>query len=140
MLVVTVPKILFSTSGVETWVTSDGRAYFVRLEQGSQTEETVVDPDNEIEPSDRVSVKFRRHSVYMLKISLIQRTPRLTRVRGVKTRTFLPIARTRYKTNIVGKGLASITSKFLGGCRSLDRLRVTTPTAEPSSIMNHVEL
>jgi hypothetical protein len=139
MLVVTIPKILYSTSGVETWVTSDGRAYFVRLEEDSQTDEIVVDLDNEVEPSDRVSMKFCYHSAYMLKISFIQRTPKLTGVIGVKTRTFLPIARVRYKTNIVGKGLASITSKFLGGCRSLGRLRVTAPAAEPSSIMNHVE-
>ncbi|KAG6381430.1 RIC1-domain-containing protein [Boletus reticuloceps] len=37
---VTVKKILYSISGVETWITSDGRAYFVRLEENSQTEET----------------------------------------------------------------------------------------------------
>ncbi|KAH0838539.1 RIC1-domain-containing protein [Lanmaoa asiatica] len=49
---VTVAKILHSTSGVETWITSDGRAYFVRLQESSQTAETTVGPDNEDEPSN----------------------------------------------------------------------------------------
>lgn len=111
----------------------------MRLEENSQTEGTVVNLDNEVEPSDRVSVEFRRHGVYMLKISFIQRTPKLTGVKGVKTGTFLPIALVRYKTNIVGKGLASITLKFLGGYRSLGRLRVRAPAAERSSITNYVE-
>ena len=39
MSVVTISKILHSTSGVETWLTSDGRAYFVRLQENSQPEE-----------------------------------------------------------------------------------------------------
>ncbi|KAI9572704.1 RIC1-domain-containing protein [Boletus coccyginus] len=48
---VTVAKILYSTSGVETWITSDGRAYFVRLEENTQAGGTVVDLDNEVDPS-----------------------------------------------------------------------------------------
>ncbi|KAN0100860.1 RIC1 domain containing protein [Tylopilus felleus] len=47
---VTVAKILYSNSGVETWVTSDGRAYFVRLEENSQAEETVVPSESEDGP------------------------------------------------------------------------------------------
>ncbi|KIJ68689.1 hypothetical protein HYDPIDRAFT_179745 [Hydnomerulius pinastri MD-312] len=46
---VTVMKILHSTAGVETWITSDGRAYFVRLQENAQVEETVVDQEIEDE-------------------------------------------------------------------------------------------
>ncbi|KAG1826256.1 RIC1-domain-containing protein [Suillus subaureus] len=35
---VTVTKILHSISGVETWITSDGRAYFVRLQENRHSE------------------------------------------------------------------------------------------------------
>lgn len=63
MSAVTVAKILYSTSGVETWITSDGRAYFVQLEENPQTERTVADLDNKVDPSDGVSVILCRHSV-----------------------------------------------------------------------------
>lgn len=36
---VTVTKILHSISGVETWITSDGRAYFVRLQESRHSED-----------------------------------------------------------------------------------------------------
>ncbi|KIJ21502.1 hypothetical protein PAXINDRAFT_95072 [Paxillus involutus ATCC 200175] len=49
---VTVTKVLHSTAGVETWITSDGRAYFVRLQENAQVEEPTVDPDNEDESRD----------------------------------------------------------------------------------------
>lgn len=139
MSAVTVAKILYSTSGVETWITSDGRAYFVRLEENAQTGGTVVDLDNEVNPSGGVSVKFRCHSVYMLNISFIRRIPQPTGVRGVKTRIFLRITWVRHKTNTVGRGLASITSKFLDGYRSLGSSRVMTPAVESLSITNRVE-
>ena len=58
MLVVTVTKILYSTSGLEAWITSDGRAYFVRLEEKSQAEEAVVTLNNDDGPSDGVSGFF----------------------------------------------------------------------------------
>ncbi|KAF9229601.1 RIC1-domain-containing protein [Gyrodon lividus] len=49
---VTVTKVLHSTAGVETWITSDGRAYFVRLQANAHVEEPTVDPDNEDESKD----------------------------------------------------------------------------------------
>jgi hypothetical protein len=36
---VTVTKVLHSISGVETWITSDGRAYFVRLQESRHSED-----------------------------------------------------------------------------------------------------
>ncbi|KAG9314607.1 RIC1-domain-containing protein [Chiua virens] len=44
---VTITKILHSTSGVETWITSDGRAYFVRLRESSETDDPASDQDDE---------------------------------------------------------------------------------------------
>lgn len=140
MCVVTVTKILYSTSGVETWITSDGRAYFVRLQESSQTERTTVDPDNEDERSDGVSVNFCCHILHILKLSSIQRIPKLAEVRGMKTKIFHRITWVLYKMNIVGRGLASITSKFLDGCKSLAMSTVTGQVAEALSITNHVEL
>lgn len=111
----------------------------MRLQENSQTEKTTVDPDNEDEGGDRVSVKLRCHSLHMLKVSFSPRTLKLTGVRGMKTRICRRIARVLYKMNIVGRGLASITSKFLGGYKSLGMSTATGPAAEALPITNHVE-
>lgn len=42
-MLVTVTKVLHSRQGVETWVTSDGRAYFVELNEISASDLGVVD-------------------------------------------------------------------------------------------------
>jgi len=41
---VTVVKVLHSRQGVETWVTSDGRAYFVELDETDDS--NIVPPDS----------------------------------------------------------------------------------------------
>lgn len=139
MFVVTVSKILHSTSGVETWVTSDGRAYFVRLQECSQMEETVVDSNNGDEPNGHVSVNFWFHEVCPEDVFLFQRPPWPTAAGGMKTMIFLQIFRIYYRLNIVGRGPAFITSKFLAGCKSLGISRVTDPIVEHLFIWNHVE-
>jgi hypothetical protein len=48
---VTVTKILHSISGVETWITSDGRAYFVRLQESRHSEEV---SERDEEETDKV--------------------------------------------------------------------------------------
>ncbi|KZP16760.1 RIC1-domain-containing protein [Athelia psychrophila] len=40
----TVTKISHSRQGIETWITSDGRAYFVQLNEGGQAAGNTVDP------------------------------------------------------------------------------------------------
>ncbi|KAF9243850.1 RIC1-domain-containing protein [Melanogaster broomeanus] len=72
---VTVTKILRSMAGVETWITSDGRAYFVRLQENAQVEETTVDPDNADESRDTVSCKSS--TTCRLNISSVHRIPRV---------------------------------------------------------------
>lgn len=43
--VVAVDKVLYSRStGVETWITSDGRAYFVRLLENTDAEASTSEP------------------------------------------------------------------------------------------------
>jgi hypothetical protein len=48
---VTVTKILHSISGVETWITSDGRAYFVRLQESRHSEDV---SERDEEETDKV--------------------------------------------------------------------------------------
>jgi len=43
---VTVTKVLHSRQGVETWVTSDGRAYFVELDETERPETNEVEAVN----------------------------------------------------------------------------------------------
>ncbi|KAG6335629.1 hypothetical protein ID866_3465 [Astraeus odoratus] len=48
---VTVTKILQQVIGVETWLTSDGRAYFVRLQESRQLEGTTINGENYVNTS-----------------------------------------------------------------------------------------
>ncbi|KAH7927372.1 RIC1-domain-containing protein [Leucogyrophana mollusca] len=59
---VSITKILHSTTGVETWLTSDGRAYFVRLQENAPTDGGTVGPGVSGEEADelRSSVESSR--------------------------------------------------------------------------------
>lgn len=54
---VTVTKILHSRQGVETWITSDGRAYFVQLNEVNHAEGSVSDLGT-TEELDQVSSRY----------------------------------------------------------------------------------
>ncbi|KAH7915124.1 RIC1-domain-containing protein [Hygrophoropsis aurantiaca] len=68
-----VAKMLYSTPGIETWLTSDGRAYFVRLLESSHdgemppatpneiTDETTSDSPNQANGNSRASIESSQH-------------------------------------------------------------------------------
>src|ERR1700736_2859165 len=47
LLLVIVTKVLHSRQGVETWLTSDGRAYFVELNETSAPDSEIADQSDD---------------------------------------------------------------------------------------------
>lgn len=62
---VTVTKILHSRQGVETWVTSDGRAYFVELVETDRLPASPFDLRGIDQRNDHVSRCFYQESKHL---------------------------------------------------------------------------
>lgn len=56
----TVTKILHARQGVETWITSDGRAYFVQLNESSDSDASTSDLGRGDEDAGQVGLKYIR--------------------------------------------------------------------------------
>ena len=65
LFLVTVTQISYSrVTGAETWITSDGRAYLVRLEESGGQKESVSDLGSEDIPHLQVDVHFSRFDIH----------------------------------------------------------------------------
>ena len=102
---VTVIKVLHSRQGVETWVTSDGRAYFVELNETSPSDLEDVD-----QRTDQVGRNiFKNSSIYISHsiLSLMKMACRM-RLQNIFIRNRI----------FDGMGLAFTTLRLPSGCKN----------------------
>lgn len=107
---VTVTQILQST-GVETWVTSDGRAYFVRLQESRPSE----DGTSEFSEEDTSIVGL---PVLLFPANLTHSVPRVQLGPKPTEHPDYQVKVLAHGHSIIGKVLVSITSRYRGGYKS----------------------